>query len=204
METLVILATVMAVFGVLGFQRGTRSAVVSAVVVLGSLLAIRFARGNIIGFVNKLNKGVHFFLESDVPANLQPLATSDQPGPWLVIVFVVLVALGLLVSQLKAFKGAPSIGGLLLGLVSGYLVSAYLVDALALSAAALPLPFGLSSAKLAQGIATAPEAGKDFLSRLNTALGSVDKKTLATLLAAILAVFFIGALRLGGKGPKKG
>ncbi|MCX6031645.1 MAG: hypothetical protein NT169_20375 [Chloroflexi bacterium] len=201
---MVILATIMAVFGVLGFQRGTRSAVVNTVVVLGGLLAIKFGSARIIGFINKLHKGVHFFLASDVPTNVQPLATNDQPGPWLVIVFIVLVALGLLVSQLKMFRGAPSIGGLLLGLVGGYLVSAYLVDALALSAAALPLPFGLSSAKLAQGIATAPEAGKDILSRLNTALGSVDKKTLATLLAVILALFFIAALRLSNKGSQKG
>jgi len=203
--TLVILAFIMAVFGVLGSQRGMRSALLLTAAVIGGLLAIRFGSATIIGFVNKMGRGVQLLLASEGAPKAGDLASADQPGGWLVIFFIVLVGGALLLGQLKQLLGGGSFLGLLLGLASGYLAGAYLLNSLGLSEVALPLLFGLSAGgKVLEGFAAIPRAEKDLAGALSGFVGDINKGTLALLLTIALALFFILVLRPSGKGAPSG
>jgi len=226
MEVLIVLATIMAIFGVLGYQRGTRASVFMAAVVVFGLALINRQADKIGKLVNGLYFGIRFVLAG----GLQALGGSGNKGEAIdqviksmgevklpvreggaglgfVLAFALLVLVGLLVSRAKWFKGRTSVPGLVIGLANGYLISAYLVRALTPDGdSPLPLPLFLTGERAtspAPTVATASGAGLlDQMSRLVTE--TLSDRTLAIIIVVIIALFVFLATRFSNKPAKKG
>jgi len=227
MEVLIVLATIMAIFGVLGYQRGTRASVFMAAVVVFGLALINRQADKIGKLVNGLYFGIRFVLAG----GLQALGGSGNKGEaidqviksmgevklpvreggaglGLVLAFALLVLVGLLVSRAKWFKGRTSVPGLVIGLANGYLISAYLVRALTPDGdSPLPLPLFLTGERAtspAPTVATAASSAGllDQMSRLVTE--TLSDRTLAILIVVIIALFVFLATRFSNKPAKKG
>jgi hypothetical protein len=164
MVLLIILATIMATLGVVGFLRGGKSAFATSVFVVGGLLLISMNEKQIVAAINQQQPKL-------IPAN--------APGPAMAVVMLFLFALGLLIGGSRALRGRPSISGMLLGLINGYLMTTFLLTALGLGALVqlplpfglgtlvqLPLPFGLGDRYGAPAAAAETAAGGDLLKQL--------------------------------------
>ncbi len=227
MKTLIVLATIMAIFGVLGYQRGTKASVFMAGVVMFGLALINRQADKIGSAINGLNFGIRFVLAGGLQAlggsgnkseaidqviesmgEVTPLVREGGAGLGLALAFALLVLIGLLVSNAKWFKGRASVPSLVVGLANGYLISAYLVRALIPDGdSSLPLPFFLTGERVtspAPTVATsASGAGLlDQISRLVTE--TLSDRTLAIIIVVIIALFVLLATRFSNRPAKKG
>lgn len=229
MDTLIILATAMALFGVLGYLRGTRSTLITTAVVWLGLLIMNRAGGTVARTINGLNYAVRFALAGGLGAlgagedrvaaleevfarvgRVEPLIRPDGTGPGMLLVFLFLVIAGFLLGMLSQLKGRSSFLGLALGLANGYVLAAFVIHTLLPEATiGLPLPgwlFGPGAA----GPVTAPTPARPsvigtLVTRIVATLNQLtDSGQLALLLAIAIAVFVLLATRLGTRGAKKG
>lgn len=228
MDTLIILATAMALFGVLGYLRGTRSTLLTTAIVWLGLLVVSRAGGAVARTINGLNYAVRFALAGGLAAlggngdraaaleevfarigKVEPLIRPDGTGPGMLLVFLALVIAGFLLGMLSQLKGRSSFLGLALGLANGYVLAAFLIRTLIPEASiGLPLPGWLFGTGAQPGAAPAP-AGPSLTgtlaSRIVAALNQLaDSGQIALLLAILIAVFVLLATRLGTRGAKKG
>lgn len=228
MDTLIILATAMALFGVLGYLRGTRSTLLTTAIVWLGLLVVSRAGGTVARTINGLNYAVRFALAGGLAAlggngdraaaleevfarigKVEPLIRPDGTGPGMLLVFLALVIAGFLLGMLSQLKGRSSFLGLALGLANGYVLAAFLIRTLIPEASiGLPLPGWLFGAGAQPGAAPAP-AGPSLTgtlaSRIVAGLNQLaDSGQLALLLAIAIALFVLLATRLGTRGAKKG
>lgn len=228
MEGLILLATVMAVFGVFGYLRGFKSILLTtAIIWLGLVLVSRF--GDLIAkTVNGLNYAVRFALAGGLGAlggsgdkgeaitqvfermgAVKPLISADGTGPGMLLVFLLLVMLGLLLGALKKLKTKSSPLSLILGLLNGYVVTAFLLRmALPEAGILLPLPAGLlrgQAAASAVAAATGPSVTDSAIAKLAATLANLaGYSQIAILIAILIAVFVLLAVRSGNRGAKKG
>ena len=217
MVYLMVLATIMAIFGVIGYLAGTRAAAfTTAVLTLGLVLLAR-AGGSVARLANGLYFGVHFVLAGGVQAMsgsgdrtaavdrvvrsmgpVQPLLPQDAPGVELFILLVLLVALSLWLARRPRFHltGSASGWGLVWGLISGYLIGAVLVTSLwPAQTGALALPFALSGSKT-----TAAVAQPDTWNQLWRGIQTTSESTLGLVVMLMIAVFLIVAALAGTRG----
>ncbi len=232
MSTLIILATVMALFGVLGYQRGTKSMLFTAAFLLLGLLALSRAAGLIATLINGLNFAVRFVFAG----GLQALAADDRTaaleaafervgsvtplvsvsdtglasGPGMILVLVILIAAAFLLGMLKFLRSRQSALGLFLGLGIGYVLTAFVIRVLLPDAPLqLALPAALFGASFATPASAAVPAEASFLSllwaRILAGLNAMaDQGTLALLFAVIIALFVLLATRLGNRSERRG
>ncbi len=228
MDTLIILATAMALFGVLGYLRGTRSTLVTTAIVWLGLLVVSRAGGMVARTINGLNYAVRFVLAGGLSAlggngdrtaaleqvfakvgRVEPLIRPDGTGPGMLLVFVILVAAGFLLGMLSQLKGRSSFLGLALGLANGYLLAAFVIRTLVPEASiGLPLPGWLFGPGVQPGAAPAP-AGPSLTGSLAARLVATlnqwaESGQIALVLAIAIALFVLLATRWGTRGAKKG
>jgi len=228
METLIILATVMALFGVLGYVRGARSSLLTSAIILLGLIAVGRAPETIARTINGLNVAVRFALSGGLGAlggggdraaalqevfaklgEVKPLIGSDGTGPGMILIFLALVLAGFLLGMLKPLKGRPSLLGLGLGLTIGYVLSAFLVRTfLPEASVGLRLPAWLFG-RAAQPVPAPPADGTELTAALGTRLAAtlnslVESGQIALFLAIAIAAFVLLATRLGARTIKKG
>jgi hypothetical protein len=214
----IILATIMALFAVIGYLAGGRASVFTSLVVVLGLLLIARAGGTLAQLINGLYFGIRFVLGGGVQAlgaggdraaaidriiqsiSDPQLVDPNSPGPELILFLLILVALSLLLTRVQRFRlRGPSSGwGLLWGLVSGYLLGAYLLVKLQPGAAAfLPLPFGLGQA--APAASALPASGPGLLENLTRSVLAADTNTLALIVMALIATFIVFAVLFGNR-----
>ncbi len=232
MSSLIILATVMALFGVLGYQRGTKSMLFTAGFLLLGLLALSRAAGLIATLVNGMNFAVRFVFAG----GLQALAADDRTaaldaafervgsvtplirvsdtglasGPGMILVLILLVAAAFLLGMLKILRSRQSVLGLFLGLGIGYVLTAFLIRVLLPDTPLqLALPAALFGASFAVPATAVLPAGPSIINQLSARILSglnamADQGTLALLFAAIIALFVLLATRLGNRSERRG
>jgi hypothetical protein len=225
MESLIILATVMAVFGVFGYLRGVKFSWFNAALVVLSILLLNRAGNTLVrvidlfyrvgramlagGFKAISGEGEGGFAKlGDLVSNVPSLIGKDGTPTALVIIFLLIIALGFLLGTLKVFKSKASYLGLALGLLTGYVVSAYMLyKVLPEAGIQLPLPgwlLGLPSGS-ALPVPSGPSVTGSALAKLTGALlGLVDRGQIALLIAILIAVFVLLAVRMGNRSVKKG
>lgn len=226
MEALIILATFMALFGVLGYLRGAKSTLfTSAVLWLGLVVASR-ASGTVERTVNGLNKAAHFAFSGGLSAlgggdraaldaafaklgDVKPLINPDGTGAGMLLIFLLLVLAGFLLGMLNRFKSKPSLLGLALGLANGYVLSAFSVQTLLPeSGIRLPLPrwlFGATAQPATVPASTGPSLSGILAAKIMAALNAlVGSGQIALVIAIAIAVFVLLATRLGSRSVKKG
>ncbi len=221
---LIVLAAIMAVFGIIGYQRGTRFSLLMTGLLVAGLMAMERGGGQITKLVNGLIFGVRFILAGGlqamggsgdktealkaVMAKMGPatsLVTGDTPGVTLLFMVILLIGLSLLLGMAKLFKGAASLIGLGLGLVNGYIVTAVLLNAVAPDLALLPMPFSPGS-QPAQAATAAPAgpSGADLLARVTGSLTKLaDSSILPVSIMVAIALFVFFATRFGNRGGGK-
>jgi hypothetical protein len=222
MTWLFALAGFMAIFGILGYLRGTKAALFVLITTLFAVAVTGILGDSIIKYMNALWKGFQFILSgglgalsgegggADALASLQntpPLVTPQNQNLVLGLLFVGIVFLGVLLSGIKWFKGPHSVWGLLLGLIAGYIVAAMVVRAIAPEYAALvPLPFGFGPATPETPVVIVPgqSTGPSFAERILAFLNSlVDRGLIAVFLGAVIAIFLLLAVRSGNRNSAR-
>lgn len=228
MESIIVVATVMALFGVLGYLRGTRSTLFTAAVIWLGLIVVSRAGDVVARTINGLHTGARFVLAGGLGAlgsagdrgaavqavfaklgEVKPLIEPNGTGPGMLLVFLLLVLVGFLSGMLKLFRGRPSFLGLGLGLANGYVLSAFLIRTLLPeSGIRLPLPawlFGGTAQGAALPAVAGPSLGGTLTAKIVAALNSLaDSGQIALVIAVAIAVFVLLATRLGSRSVKKG
>ena len=150
---IIFLAIVLGIFGLWGFLRGWKAALVMLVLILGSLLLLSAAPESVAALFDYVNKAAAL-----VTGSTKPLINT-APSSLVVFMLIGAVILGFLLGLLRIFRAKPSFMGFLLGFISGYFFTAYMLAALMPQRAILPLPIkipGLTSISLSAAAASPP------------------------------------------------
>ena len=153
MYIVILLALIMAIFGIIGYQRGIWPEVVSLVVLLAAFtvvekspqLVIDYMNGLFIGLMLVVKSGLNDLNAGDLESAAHKLGVIEKPfaegyeGFALVIVMVTAAIVGYLLGLL--IKKKKSVFGAALGVLNGYIFSAAFLPWLSvLSASHLPVP----------------------------------------------------------------
>jgi hypothetical protein len=227
MQALIILATIMALFGGGGYLGGAKSTIFTTVIIWLGLLVVNRADEIVTRMINGLNFGVRFVLAGGLNAlggsgdrgaaldeifarleNVEPLINPDGSGPGMLLIFLGLTLAGFLLGMLKLFKGRSSFLGLVLGLANGYILSGFLLRQLLPEASGwLPLPqwlFG-GGAESAAPAPAGPNLGSSLAAKITAALNALaESGQIALIIAIAIAIFVLLATRLGNRSVKKG
>ena len=208
----ILLALIMAIFGIIGYQRGIWPEVVSLVVLLAAFTVVEKSPQQLIGYMNGLFIGLMLVVKSglndlnagDLESAAQKLRVIEKPfvegyeGFALVIVMVTAAVVGYLLGLL--IKKTKSVFGAALGILNGYILSAAFLPWLSgLSGSDLPVPLIRKGEGLV--IETGRQAGEAATKlTLPTVLEwlSLEGGLPLVLLIALLAIFAIWRMR-----PKK-
>lgn len=212
---ILLLATTMAIFGVLGYLKGAKWAFISLLILWVAVFLVETRPDTIVTTLNGLYLGVMLTLKGglgalasgDVEEAKATLAGIDKPftdqneNLALLIVILGAVVVGLILAALM--KSSSSVWGLLWGLAYGYLLSAGVLPLISSSAAAnLPLP-------LLRPLPEQPgQATTQAPSGLNQLFTTLAEPQNAQIIGSIIGVFIIMLLlltvRSGVKSGKKG
>jgi hypothetical protein len=224
MEYLILLATIMAIAGVVGYRVGVKAALAATVVIVGGLLLLAQTGAALTQAVNTLYYTVRFIGSGGLAAagtssdpsvaatqaakslaNVRPLVPSESVGPQIVTVLIVLIAGYLVIRTAKALRGKPSRFGMILGLCNGYLAGSYLLNQ-AVPGVGAPLPTllqgGTSIAHAGGLVRTLPAPSASVGAQLVAFASHADQSTLGWIIMAAIAIFVVGVLRLGSRSPK--
>ena len=153
MYIVILLAIIMAIFGIIGYQRGIWPEVISLVVLLVAFTVVEKSPQRLIGYMNGLFIGVMLVFKSglsDLNAGdleaakrkleaIQAPFVGEQQGFALLVVMLVAAVIGYLLGIL--IKKKKSAIGAALGMLNGYILCAAFLPWLSgLSESALPLP----------------------------------------------------------------
>jgi hypothetical protein len=220
MTWIIFLAGFMAIFGVIGYLRGARAAFVVLLAGFLGLLLIGPYGATVIRYINAFGKGFRFLASGGMAAlsgsgsadsaiaalqGTPPLVQPADNAVVLGLLYVVIVLVGLLLSAVPWFKGRRSVGGLLLGLIAGYLVGAVIVRALwpqyipYLRLPILPEPV---VPVVVGPVVTGPATG--FGTQLVSGLNALAGTSLLPIIIAIAIVLFILAATRSGNRSAKG
>lgn len=196
----ILLAIVWGMFGLWGFLRGWKAALVMLVMILGTLIMLSAAPEKVAQIFDYVNKAVEMATGGSKPV------ISTAPADLIVIVLNMAVIAGFLLGLLRIFRSKPSFSGFLLGFINGYFYTAYMLAALVPQWAILPLPIkiqGLKSVSLSTAIASPPSQG------LPGAIVEGIQKLFAmpclpTAIVAGIFLFIVLTIIVGNRGSKKG
>ncbi|MDQ1300320.1 MAG: hypothetical protein QG637_237 [Chloroflexota bacterium] len=209
-------ATIMTVFGVIGFLRVTKASVIILAVLLSGPVFLRAAGPQLIAIINRLGGfflggGVNALTGGDASKGLsdalskpaKALIDPGSPAAFYLLMFYFIMIVGLLLGSLKPFKlsGRYSFSGLLLGLVNGYTVAAYSIAVIFPEFAVLPVPLeikGMTPQIPPPGI---PVASSDIVwTKLMQFLGNLSGNPSAPyIIAGLIVIFIFMAARLSAK-----
>lgn len=197
---LILLGVVWALFGVYGYVRGTKANLVMTVCVVGALLILSLFDDRVVQGVEFFNKMAGMLLDTQEPL------ISTEPSTLVPLALIGAIVVGFFLGLLKVFRGKPSVGGLLLGLVNGYLFIAYMLAARMPQVAFLWLPIkipGLSAVSL-QAAVSVP-AGGSPLDQFARWLQNLATTTCTPTVIVILIVLFLFlVIVLGNRRTRKG
>jgi hypothetical protein len=197
---LLVVATVMAIFGLIGFLRTTRASVLLLGIMLGGLILLKVFGERLVKFVNA---GWGFVRSAGGTSSPSQLVNPQDPAAFFLLVFYGFVLVGLGLGLLKSLRlsGRFSFSGMLVGLINGYIVAAYSIDVLFPSYAILPVPIqvpGMTPTAPLPG-ANLP-AGPDVWAQLMQGLTSLANNPSAPIIIGLsILVFILLASRLSGK-----
>ena len=221
MTWLFVLAGFMAIFGVIGYLRGTRAALFILLTTLFAVAVTGILGDTIIRYINAFARGFQFLLSGGLSAlsgeggggdalealrSTPPLVTEQNETLVLGLLFVGIVFFGVLLTGIKWFRGPRSIWGLLLGLLAGYIVAAMVLRGIAPEYAALvPLPFGFGPpAPTGPVVITPGQPGPSLWERILTFLnGLVDRGLIAAFLGIVIAGFVLLAVASGNRNSRR-
>ena len=196
---LVFLAITWGIFGLWGFLRGWKSALVMLVLIVGSLLILAVAPEQVQKIFGYINQAAAMVTGSSKPL------INTAPSSLVVILLNGAVILGFLLGLLKIFNTKPTFMGFLLGFINGYFYTAYMLAALVPQRAILPLPIkipGLTSISLSAAAASPP-------STVAFTVGSwiqqiFQMPCLPTAIVAGIFLFIVLTFIIGNRGSRKG
>jgi hypothetical protein len=196
---LILLAVVLTVFGVYGYVRGTKANLVMTACIVGALLILSLFGDKVVQLVEYFNKMAEMLLNKE---NL----ISTEPSTLVPLALMSAVVIGFFLGLLKVFKGKPSIGGLLLGLVNGYLFIAYMLAARMPQVAFLWLPIkipGLTTVSLEAAVSVPPGSTPldQFAQWLQQAM---TMACTPTAIVVFIVLFLFLVILLGNRGTRKG
>ena len=155
LHIVVVLAAIMAAFGIIGYRRGIWREAASLAVLLAAFAVVEKSPQQLIGYMNALYVGLVLVIKSglndlnagDLEAAADKLRSVDKPfegsyeGLALLAVMVIATIVGFLVGRLIK-EQRSSIGSAVLGVLNGYILSAACLPWLSgLSRNDLPVPF---------------------------------------------------------------
>lgn len=189
-------ATLMAIFGMIGFLRGARGSLIILIAMVAGIFFLRLLGAQVVGYINKawgLMQG------SDSATLINP---QDRAVFYLMLFYVALLA-GVGLGSLRPFRaqGKFSFSGLLLGLINGYVVATYTLAVLLPQYAFLPVLIpvsGMTPTTPASVPSTSSfeQLGNEFLKFLN---GLATNRSVPIIIAGLIVVFIVLASRLSGK-----
>jgi hypothetical protein len=197
---LLIVATIMTIFALLGLVRVTRASVLLLGIMLGWLIFLKVFGAQLVKFINA---GWGFIRSSAGVSSPQQLIDPSDPAAFYLLTFYFAILVGLGLGSLKSFRlqGRFSFSGMFVGLINGYIVAAYTVDVLFPSYAFLPVPIqipGMTPQVPPPGMSS-PD-GSDVWTQLMQGLSNLASNPAAPLIIALaIFVFLILASRLSGK-----
>jgi hypothetical protein len=208
MLTLFIIASIMAIFGVYGYRRGLGSMLIALGVLLFGVLLITRAPEELAKYFNAIyistvllfKGGLTAIVSGDLESAKELMSSVEKPfcgenAKWaLFIVLIGAVVVGVLLGLLV--KPKPSIWGLILGLVYGYVLSVNLVRII----------IGGSTAELFPVAAAGPGGPcGGLVGRMVCALNDPQSSAMcATLILIGVALLVLVAVISASKFSKKG
>lgn len=216
---LILVATIMAAFGVAGYLRGTRIMVISLALLflVVALLEKRgdqlvtYLNGLYLGIVLTFRSGLSDIASGDLDSAAAKLKSIERPfvderanlGLLLILTLAVL-ALFILTAILKKHR-KPSLMGAVAGIAYGYLLAAALFPLIGLPAGLLPIPLlrpfdPTALQRPAPTPAAAPAAGGGA----SLLAGSGVVSTLSLAITVGLAILLLASARRASKSGKKG
>lgn len=209
-----LLATTMAIFGVLGYLKGAKWAFITLMILSVAVILVEVRPETIVATLNGLYMGVMLTLKGglgalasgDVEAAKAALADIDKPftdqnqNMALLLVLFGAVGIGLLLAA--TMKSKPGIWGLVWGMIYGYVLSAGVLPLISSNpAASLPLPI-LRPQERAPGQATA-QASSAFNQLFTTLAEPQNVQIIATAIGVFVILLLLLTVRSGVKSGKK-
>jgi hypothetical protein len=196
---IMLLATIMAVFGVLGYLKGSKWAFISLLVLLVAFVLVEGRAGAIVSAFNFFYKGVMLVLRGGFGAiasddleevltiyrEIESPFTDENQNLALLLVIFGAVGVGLLLSLW--IKSKPTVWGLIWGLLYGYI----------LSAAALPLIISNANVRLPVPVlrpgerAAVAAEGPSLFSQLFSTLSQPENVRILSIVIGVFIVFLL-------------
>ena len=150
---ILLLATTMAIFGVLGYLKGSKWAFISLLILSVAFVLVEYRPDTIVLALNGIYTGVMLVLNGglgalasgdfeavqEVYSQIDPLFTDQNENLALLLVIFSAVAIGLILAAVM--KSKPAVFGMIWGLAYGYLLSAAVLPLISSNpAATIPVP----------------------------------------------------------------
>ena len=209
-----LLATTMAIFGTLGYLKGSRWIFISLLILLLAFIAIKVAPEQIVSLLNGLYMGVMLTLNGglgdiasgDLDAAKETLSSIEKPftaeNEDFALLLVILGAVGMgLLLYLIMKKSKSSVFGLILGLVYGYVLVAAVVPLMTnIAPSKIPVPI-IQPADRSAAVAQQAQNGFDQL--LATLSSPQNIQILSLLIGVFIALLLLLTVRKGVENPGK-
>ena len=207
-----LLATTMAIFGTLGYLKGSKWAFISLLILLAAFVAIKVASDQIIALLNGLYVGVMITLKGglgaiasgDVDALKETLSSIDKPftgenEDYALVLFILgAVAFGLLLYLIMK-KKKSTVFALILGLTYGYVLMAAVLPLVTnIPPSSIPVPIIQPSGKSEQ-VAQQAQSGANQL--LETLSSPQSIQILTFVIGAFIVLLLLLTVRKGVKNP---
>lgn len=209
-----LLATTMAIFGVLGYLKGAKWAFIALMILSVAVILVEVKPETIIATLNGLYMGVMLTLKGGLGAlasgELEEakaiLADIDKPftdaNQNMALLLVILGAVGVGLILAAVMKSKPGVWGLIWGLAYGYVLSAGVLPLLSSNPMALlPLPI-VRPQERQPGAATAQAS--NALDQMFTTLAQPENvQIIATIIGIAVILLLLLTVRSGVKSGKK-
>ena len=209
-----LLATTMAIFGTLGYPKGSRWIFISLLILLLAFIAIQVVPDQLVSLLNGLYIGVMLTLKGGLSAiasgdleaaketvsSIEKPFTAENENFALLLVILSAVGFGLLLYLIMK-KNKPSVFGLILGLVYGYVLAAAVVPLMTnIAPSKIPVPI-IQPADRSAAVAQQAQNGFDQL--LATLSSPQNIQILSLLIGVFIALLLLLTVRKGVKNPGK-
>jgi hypothetical protein len=209
-----LLATTMAIFGTLAYLKGSKWIFISLLILLLAFIAIKVVPDQIVSLLNGLYIGVMLTLKGGLSAiasgdleaaketvsSIEKPFTAENENFALLLVILGAVGFGLLLYLIMK-KNKPSVFGLILGLVYGYVLAAAVVPLMtSIAPSKIPVPIIQPADRSA---AAAQQAQNGFDQLLATLSSPQNIQILSLLIGVFIALLLLLTVRKGVKNPGK-
>ncbi len=212
---ILLLATTMAIFGVLGYLKGSKWAFISLIILSVAFVLVEYKPDTIVATINGLYLGVMLTLKGGLGAlasgdleaakatleDIEKPFTDQNENLALLLVIFSAVAIGLILAAVM--KSKPGVFGMVWGLMYGYLLSAAVLPLISSNPAAMiPVPL-LRPVERAPGSAAAQASST--LDQIFTNLAQPQTvQILGIIIGAFIVLLLLLTVRSGVKnGAKK-